>query len=93
MLSVDRTSRLQRLYREVNGRIREVSESFGANGPAEFLCECGRDDCTATIEFNHAQYDALLSHDNCVLLAAVHADAIDGHRVVTEDERFLLVAS
>jgi 3-oxoacyl-[acyl-carrier-protein] synthase III len=86
--------RNQRLYREVNQHIREVTESFGTDGPAEFLCECGRDDCTATVEFTRVQYDSLLGDGGgAVLLAAEHARGLNGNRVLAENGRFVIVAA
>lgn len=91
MATVELRDRDQRLYREVNKRIRQLSDA--ADGPVEFLCECGRGDCTTTIAFTHRQYDTVVGRDDCVLLAAEHADGLDGRRVVAENGRFVLVAA
>jgi hypothetical protein len=41
----------QLVIREVNARIRELSDRFGAgDGTYILLCECGRDDCTERVE-------------------------------------------
>jgi hypothetical protein len=92
MASVDGTNR-HPLYREVNKRIREVSESLGSDGALEFLCECAGDDCTATLTLTRVQFDALLTQDDCVVVATDHAHALAGRRVLAENGRFLLVAS
>jgi hypothetical protein len=81
------------LYREVNKRIREVSQSFAADGPVQFLCECGREDCTATFELTQAQLDGLLSDASRMLLAADHEPSRNGARVLAEYDKFLVVAA
>ena len=63
----------QRLSREVNLRIREVTGRFPANGPIEFLCECGREDCAVTIELTEEQWDGLAGDRDFVLVTAEHA--------------------
>jgi hypothetical protein len=73
MTTVEQTSQRHELYREVNKRIREAAESFAADQPVAYLCECGLTDCSATVEFTRVQYDALLSQDGCFVLKAEHA--------------------
>jgi ligand-binding sensor protein len=51
MTTVEQTSQRHELYREVNKRIREAAESFAADQPVAYLCECGLTDCSATVEF------------------------------------------
>jgi hypothetical protein len=82
--------RQKRLHREVNLRIRDVARTFPAGGAVEFLCECGRPECTATIELTPAQWDSLFSLDDVVLLVAEHRSAADGRRLVAENGRFVL---
>jgi hypothetical protein len=48
------------LIREVNARIREVSDRFGTpEGSYRLLCECGRGDCEERFEVPVAEYDDL----------------------------------
>jgi hypothetical protein len=55
------------LFREVNKRIREVSDGWGPDRGVEFLCECGREDCIVTFALTEAQFDGLLGNeDRCV---------------------------
>jgi hypothetical protein len=44
------------LWREVNERIKAVAET---SSNVEFLCECGRLDCAATIELSMAEYERI----------------------------------
>jgi hypothetical protein len=81
--------RQKRLYREVNLRIRDVARTFPAGGAVEFICECGRRECSATIELTPAQCDSLFSFDDAVLLAAEHRGAAAG-RLIAQNGRFVL---
>lgn len=83
----------QCLYREVNKRIREVSEAFGSYGKVGFLCECGHEDCVVTFELTQAQYDDLLSDPGGALLASEHRASLDGARVLAEYDAFIVVAA
>jgi hypothetical protein len=48
------------LLREVNTRIREVSDRFGApEGSYRLMCECGREDCGERLEVSVAEYEDL----------------------------------
>jgi hypothetical protein len=46
-VSPEQLVRNQLLLREVNERIAEVAHP---NGSSEFLCECGGNECTETLE-------------------------------------------
>lgn len=52
----------QRLFREVNQRIAEITAGQ-QEGEAEFLCECGRDDCHATLALDLSEYNDLRDQD------------------------------
>jgi hypothetical protein len=46
------------LLREVNSRIREMSDRFGTpEGSYRLICECGRDDCGERFEVPVAEYE------------------------------------
>jgi hypothetical protein len=85
--------RNQLLYREVNRRIREVSDSFGSNEKVRLICECGREDCAATFELTYAQFDGLLDDPRRVLLATKHRPSGDGARVLAEYDKFIVLAA
>jgi hypothetical protein len=42
-----RIARNEALFREVNERVKEISDA--SEGRVDFLCECGDDQCTASI--------------------------------------------
>jgi hypothetical protein len=78
----------QPLFREVNRRIREISD--GLDGRVEFLCECGRADCTATVEATPTQFDDLLSDDGRFLIAR-ECQSLNGQAVVAEYGDYLVL--
>jgi len=48
----------QFLLRDVNARIREISDRFGTvDGRYHLLCECGREDCDGRVEVPIVLYD------------------------------------
>jgi hypothetical protein len=63
--------RNQRIFREVNDRISEIT-ARQEEGGAEFLCECGRDDCYATLALDLSEYKDLRDQDGFFLVARGH---------------------
>jgi hypothetical protein len=53
----ERFIRNESLFREVNERIADVNEDFDVEGPIEFLCECGRQECLETVAMSHQDYE------------------------------------
>ena len=51
----ERQGRNEALFREVNERIKEVA----TDGSAEFLCECGNEECTRPILMRLDEYEAV----------------------------------
>ena len=51
------------LFREVNERVSEVAEHFveveTKTEKVDFICECGRGDCTEPISMTLAEYEAI----------------------------------
>ena len=86
-------TRDQVLCREVNTRIRDVSDRWGPDGAVEFLCECGHEHCTATVVLTEAQFDGLLGNEDRFVLASEHRSEVNGHRILAEYDGFLVVAA
>jgi hypothetical protein len=84
-----RIARNEALFREVNERVREVSE----RGPMEridFLCECGDAECTESISLTLGEYERLRSDPVIFGIKGGHAIP-DVEEVVGENERFQTV--
>jgi hypothetical protein len=55
----ERSARNETLFRQVNERVRDVSEAFAALDPSEinFVCECGDEQCTEPVSLTLAEYE------------------------------------
>jgi hypothetical protein len=57
MSTRERVEKNERLFRDLNERIREVSESLLAEGePVEFICECARESCLDRLKLTPDQF-------------------------------------
>ena len=59
----ERSARNETLFRQVNERVREVSEAFAALDPSEidFVCECGNEHCTEPVSLSLEEYERVRS--------------------------------
>ena len=89
----NRNRQQQLVFREVNKRIREVSDGWGPNGRVEFLCECGREDCVATFALTEAQFDELLVNADWFVLVSEHRSEANGQRILAAYDGFLVAAA
>jgi hypothetical protein len=82
-------ARNEALFREVNERVQEVSESR-ATLTTDFVCECGDAGCTKTIPLRDEEYERVRADP--LLFAVVPGHEIpDVEEVVAENERFNVV--
>ena len=88
-MSIERFAWNQRIFREVNERLREVADPSIAL--AQYVCECSRAECSETIELDLADYDAIRSTPNAFVIAPGH-EKLEHERVVEDaNDRFMLV--
>jgi hypothetical protein len=89
MRTVDGKPERQRLYREVNLRIHQVTASLenGEEG-VELLCECGRDGCDSRFVAALGESGTLLEDGRVLLLAREHSN---GYRVIAEHTTFIVI--
>lgn len=82
------------LFREVNERIREVSDAFGQKDPTyNFLCECSDPGCTKKVVLTRAEYEEVRSDPTRFVVAKGHAlpeieavvERADDHVVVEKE--------
>jgi hypothetical protein len=67
----------QRVLREVNERVAEITLNQGEN-ESGFLCECGRHDCAETIVLSIVDYQSLRMGGDFYLAAPGHGvDGVD----------------
>lgn len=79
------------LFRDVNERVRELEEGFGApGGLLSFVCECGNAACTQRIVLTKPEYESVRAHGDRFAVAPGH-DIPAVERVVGGTDRFLVV--
>src|SRR6266508_1243708 len=85
-----RIAKNETLFREVNERIESINVRIGATEEADFICECGRDDCTKPITMSLAEYEAVRSNPATFAILPGHEN-IDLERVLEQNERYAVV--
>ena len=82
----------ERILRQVNDRIRELEETFGADRDysASFVCECARLGCTGPIVATIEEYETVRQRPNQFLVLPDHVDS-ELERVVGKTDRFAVV--
>ena len=78
----------QILFREINERIHELNSDRAVNG--EFLCECVRRDCVATISPSPEEYEAVRRIPTRFVVLPGH-EAPQIERIVETTERYTIV--
>jgi hypothetical protein len=89
----DRLELNQQLFREVNGKLRELAiHQFNApwTGRTKYLCECRDQGCVEIIELTLDEYEGLRAEDD--LRAVVPGHESPGWDVIARTERFHLVS-
>jgi hypothetical protein len=87
MASSDEAARIQRLYREINDRIRTLS----ARAPEiDLVCECMRSACTERIRVTAREHERVRAHPRRFLVRAGH-EALDVESVVERQEAYVVV--
>lgn len=90
MRAREQVEKNERLFREVNERIREISSTVGAfdSGP-EFICECSDEGCLERIRLSPAEYEALRAHPRRFVVLRGHETDVE--RVVADRGGYLIV--
>jgi hypothetical protein len=90
----ERFVRNETLFRQVNERLREISEGFSlATESADFVCECGSGSCAEPIRMTLAEYEAIRAEPELFFVVPGHeigdvesiVDNRDGYDVVRKD--------
>lgn len=85
-----RLAKNERLFREVNERIRTLNVPREEGGVAEYLCECSRRECTEQLSLSVAEYEGARR-------TPWHFFVVPGHenpeveRVVARHETYVIV--
>jgi hypothetical protein len=96
-----RAAKNEAVFREVNERIRDLSEPVVAQGqPMQAVCECSHPDCVEQVPIELHRYEAIRAESTWFLIVPSHLDPEieqvveggDGYSVVEKKvaERFLI---
>jgi hypothetical protein len=87
-----RVAKNESLFREVNERIRDLSDRFadGADVRQRFVCECSRTGCSDPIELDLKEYEAVRRSDKRFAVAPGHTEPEHEH-VVLETDRYWVI--
>jgi len=81
----------QALFRDVNERIRQISDGGVPEGePMGFICECADQECTQVIDLTLEEYEAARRVPTRFPIAVGH-EVPDVERVVERSERYAIV--
>jgi hypothetical protein len=87
----DRFARNEALFRAVNERVLEVNKEFETtDGLLNFICECGKVDCTEAVLLTLNEYEAVRAHPTHFVVVPGH-EAAFVESIVARDERFIVV--
>ena len=78
------------MFREVNERIDELAEKTSTVALLDFVCECGRPDCTATIPLSQEEYEAARRDGQRFVTLPGH-ETTSLERVVERTDRYQIV--
>lgn len=88
---VERIGRNEALFRTVNERVKAVNEAFSlVLERTDFVCECGRGDCTEPIAMTLEEYEAVRSEATQFAVVPGH-ELEDAEAVVQRNDRFAVV--
>jgi hypothetical protein len=90
----ERIARNEALFRDLNERTKEITESLTPGDPPrvlEIFCECGQADCVMKLLVSTNVYETVRAHSEQFLLADGH-DIPDVEHVVERTDDYLIVA-
>jgi hypothetical protein len=90
----ERVGRNEAVFREVNERIRELSEQFQVAEPSglvEFVCECSADRCHEMLSLTLPEYQHVRSSDNRFVTVPEHIWHPEFEREIERTERYWIV--
>jgi hypothetical protein len=79
------------IYREVNERVRELTDDFGLDQERlELVCECSRLDCAERLRLTLAEYEAVRADPVQFVLLPGH-EVLDIEEVVARHDGYVVV--
>ena len=89
----ERLAKNEALFREVNARIRELSERWDLGEPdlIAFVCECSRAGCSDAVELTLEEYERVRSEPTQFFVVPGHEDGRIDDGIVERHDRFTVV--
>ena len=90
----ERIARNEALFRDLNERTKEITESLTPGDPPrvlEIFCECGQADCVMKLLVSTNVYETVRAHSVQFLVAEGH-DVPDVEHVVERTDDYVIVA-
>lgn len=87
-----RAARNEALFRQVNERVKDVSDAFASidQSPIDFVCECGRQSCTEPISLTLAEYEQVRATPTHFVVLPEHV-LPDVEVVIREGDGYVVV--
>ena len=85
----ERRATTEALFRNVNERIAESAERFGAK-ESDFVCECADEDCTERVRLSLGEYERLRANPRFFVVRTGHEEERI-ERVVSDRGRYRVV--
>jgi hypothetical protein len=92
--SGERVGRNEAVFREVNERIKELSNQFQVTEPAgivEFICECSAETCRQMLEASIAEYERVRTDPSHFLIVPGHIWHPEHEREILRTERYAVI--
>jgi hypothetical protein len=87
---IERNTRNQILFREVNNRVLDVADHFNAEDTGDFLCECSDLECAETVPLTAEEYRSIRAEPTHFITSPGHLEpTVD--KVVGRHDRFWIV--
>jgi hypothetical protein len=89
----ERLAKNEALFREVNARIRELSDRWELSPPdlIAFVCECSRAGCSEAIELTVEEYESVRGDPTHFFVVPGHEDGRVDDGIVRRQERYTVV--
>ena len=91
MQSAERRAQNEKLFREVNEKIRELNEAF-RGGASSFICECDDITCDALLPVSTGNYERIRRNPDLFIVKTGHQAPSELERVVEDAGDYLVVA-
>jgi hypothetical protein len=90
---MDRTQRIEeneKLFREVNERVKQVQAKFESGPDPEWVCECGDETCFDKLTVPLDEYQGVRAHHDWFLIRPGH-EKLEAEHIVEQRDGYYVV--